>query len=68
MQCRRGGGLILFGLEVMETATGFSKILLNPGALRIPAMGTFSVQGFILAKDEVFETVYFVMCLLSHLS
>ena len=52
----------------METATGFSKILLNPGALRIPAMGTFSVQGFIIAKDEVFETVYFVMCLLSHLS
>ena len=44
---------VIFGLEVTNVLTGSSKILLNPGDMKIPGTDGFSVRGFIIAKDEV---------------
>ena len=44
---------VLFGLEVTDIATGFCKVLCNPGSIPIPPRDRFSVRGFVIAKDEV---------------
>jgi hypothetical protein len=44
---------IIFGLEVTDITSGHCKILLNPGPLRVPDKRSFTVRGFVIAKDEV---------------
>ena len=36
-----------------DITSGHCKILLNPGPLRVPDKRSFTVRGFVIAKDEV---------------